>query len=461
MKTFIISLAALMLLMASPFNVSADFNKTKIAVLDFQLQGDRFENQDLGAIVAEWFITAMVRQGRFDVVERRLLKKILSEQQLAITGVIDQSSATELGRLLGVKVIISGSVMNLRDMIEINARIIDVESASIIAAESVRSSRASRLQDLVVDMSTKIMKNFPLEGYIVNRNEKSVTLDLGLRTGIKIGMKFSVYKEGQVIKHPKTGEVLEVERIKTGSISITEVRKKICKAKIDEESSPGSIDYGQMVKSLINKSSKKARLYVNVIPKSSRIKILNIGPRYERGIVLTPGSYNVEVSESGYETQHDWVNIDPGEQKNISFTLQAATVAHKTTATSATATKSTEYTLDVPAIIDTTAPALSPQNANYVRMLRSNDIRSMKATAQKITKAGLSNRDVLDVVEEELLKGFRSNTSSRHQIDTMAWFCKALGASGVSKYRSSLRVVTDTTSSRKLRRYCQQSLNKL
>jgi len=453
MKPFAVSLAALIILLAIPFNVSADFNKTKIAVLDFQLQGDSFKNQDLGAIVAEWFITAMVRQGRFDVVERRLLKKILSEQQLAISGVIDQSSATELGRLLGVKVIISGSVMNFRDMIEINARIIDVESASIIAAESVRSSRASRLQDLVVDMSGKIMKNFPLEGYIVNRSAKDVTLDLGLRTGIKTGMKFTVFKEGQVIKHPKTGEVLEVERIKTGTISITEVRKKICKANIDEENSPGSIDYGQMVKSLRENSSQKAHLYVNAIPETSRIRIINIGPRYERGMILAPGPYHIEVSAAGYETQQDWINIDPGKQKNISFTLVAATTEHKAAAAT------TDYTLQAPPIVDTTAPALSSQNKGHIRMLKSNNLRSVKDTARKITKAGLSNRAVLDVVEEKLLSGYR--TDSRHNVDTMAWLCKALGASGVSKYRSTLRKVTDTTPSRKLRKYCQQSLNRL
>ncbi len=94
-----------------PLSASAEFSKTKIAVLDFQLQGEDFDNKDMGTIVAEWFITAMVREGRFDVVERRMLEKILGEQKLAMSGVVDASSATQIGKLLGVKVIISGSVM--------------------------------------------------------------------------------------------------------------------------------------------------------------------------------------------------------------------------------------------------------------------------------------------------------------------------------------------------------------
>jgi len=228
----------------------ADFKKTKIAVLDFTLQGSNFETKDMGKIVAEWFITAMVKEGRFDVVERSMLEKILAEQKLAMSGIIDQDSASQLGKILGVKVIISGSVMKLRNVTEINARIIDVESASIIAAENVSSTNTTSLQRLVVQMSEKIIKNFPLEGYVVQRKGKELRIDLGRRAGVKQGMEFIVYKEGNVIKHPKTGEVLDVEQIETGKIKIVSVRGNISRATIVKETSPNAITYGQMVKSV-------------------------------------------------------------------------------------------------------------------------------------------------------------------------------------------------------------------
>ena len=164
-KLLIIAAAAMLM----PLSAGAEFSKTKIAVLDFQLQGEKFDNQDMGTIVAEWFITAMVREGRFDVVERRLLEKVLSEQKLAMTGIVDANSASQIGKVLGVKVIITGSVMKLQNITEINARIIDVENGSIITAENVRALSNTNLQELVVEMSRKIMKNFPLEGYVVNR----------------------------------------------------------------------------------------------------------------------------------------------------------------------------------------------------------------------------------------------------------------------------------------------------
>ena len=272
MKRLITLLLVLVLSTFVPFKVLADFKKTKIAVLDFKLQGHGYKTEDMGAIVAEWFITAFVKEGRFEVVERGSLKKILGEQKLGMTGVIDESTATKIGKLLGVKVIISGSVMKLENILEINARIIDVESASIIAAENVKSSRAAQLQDLVVQMSEKIIKNFPLEGYIVNRNDKSVTIDLGKRAGVKPGMKFIVYQEGKLIKHPKTGEILDVERIQTGTVMINNVRNKTSVADILYEETPGTIAYGQMVQSIVAQIKTEKSHYVATTTKKSKKK---------------------------------------------------------------------------------------------------------------------------------------------------------------------------------------------
>jgi len=252
MKRYIVFLIVLTFFISIPLAANADFKRTKIAVLDFELKGSGFETEDMGAIVAEWFITAFVKEGRFDVVERGLLKKILNEQKLGMSGILDETTATKIGKLLGVKIVISGSVLKLQNILEINARIIDVETASIIAAENVKSSAAVRLQDLVVRMSAKIIKNFPLEGYIVSRKtgKPKASIDLGRRAGVKEGMEFIVFKEGKIIRHPKTKEILDVETIETGRLIITKVRNKISKSDIVEEITPGAVKFGQMVKSL-------------------------------------------------------------------------------------------------------------------------------------------------------------------------------------------------------------------
>ena len=304
-------------------SVSAGFQKTRVAVLDFQLQGEGYETEDMGKIVAEWLITAFVKNGRFEVIERSLLKKIMEEQKLIMTGVVDEGSATKIGKLLGVKVIISGSLMKFQNVMEVNARIIDVENASIIAAEGVKSNSAVRLEDLVIRMADKIIKDFPLEGYIVNRDKNKVILDLGKRTGVKRGMRFIAYKEGAVIKHPKTGEVLDVKKIETGLIEITSISKKIAHGIIIKEPSPGSIEYGQMVLSTIKFASpNKSKLFVNTDPENTKIRILNISPVYQRGMELKAGKYHLEVSAAGYKKAKQWVELTAGENKEIYIALE-------------------------------------------------------------------------------------------------------------------------------------------
>jgi len=254
----VLILAALFVLALLPSAARAEFKKTKIAVLDFQIQGGRNDNPDMGKIVAEWFITALVQEGRFDVIERRLLEKVLQEQKIGVSGIVDESSASKLGKVLGAKIVITGTVLEFQNVLEVNARILEVESSSIIAAESVKSSSgAARLEDLVVEMSQKIIKDFPLEGYIAQRNEKSVLLDLGHRAGIRKGMRFIAYKEGRVIKHPKTGEILDIETIETGEIEITAVNTKTSTGTIVKELAPGAVEYGMMVRSSTREQSMR------------------------------------------------------------------------------------------------------------------------------------------------------------------------------------------------------------
>lgn len=322
-KGLVVTFLALVFSLLIAGSVAADFKKTKVAVLDFELQGGGFETADMGQIVSEWLITALVKEGRFDVVERRLLKKLMEEQKLVMTGIVDASSATELGKLLGVKAIISGSVMRVQNIIEVNARIIDVESGSIAAAESVRSTTAIQLEDLIGQMAEKIIKDFPLEGYVVHRDKNTILIDLGKHAGVKRGMRFIVFKEGSVIKHPKTGEVLDVEKIQTGMAEVKKVNEKTAKAEILEEKAAGTIEYGDMVKNVVEPvADRQGRLRVDTDPGGAQVRILNIGPRYRHGMELAPGRYHVEVSADGYEIKRQWVVLGAGEDKRVTIHLE-------------------------------------------------------------------------------------------------------------------------------------------
>lgn len=227
---------------------AADYHKTKVAVLDFQQQGS-FANQDVGKIVAEWFTTSLVEAGRFEVIERRLMQQILQEQKMGTSGLLDPSSASRLGKLLGVKTVVTGTVQSYERTYELNVRLINVETGAIITADRVRAGSTTSLNDLVAKISARIIRHFPLDGYVVKRDAMNVMVDLGRQAGVRPGMQFNVYVEGAPVRHPKTGEVLSIERIPKGMLKIVEVRDKTAQAVILQESCLDCVQAGQQVSS--------------------------------------------------------------------------------------------------------------------------------------------------------------------------------------------------------------------
>lgn len=103
---------------------------------------------------------------------------------------------------------------------------------------------------------------------------------------------------------------------------------------------------------------------------------------------------------------------------------------------------------------------LSPDVARYISMLKSDDISLKKDAAKRITRSGLSEEKLFEVVNEELLK-MSPNSTDNNYVDTTAWLCKALAASGMPKYKETLKKITETTSSGNLKKHCQNSLEML
>ena len=136
-----------------------------------------------------------------------------------------------------------------QDIIEVDVRVINVENASIIAAESAKSTAAAPLERLTDQLVEKIIKFFPFKGIVVFRKGNIITIDLGRCDGVKSGMHFAVFKEHKVIRHPETKLIVDYDRIQTGIFEIENVKDKISTASILVENFSGAITSKQMVES--------------------------------------------------------------------------------------------------------------------------------------------------------------------------------------------------------------------
>jgi len=111
-KLFItaIALAAISFIGCSSIDVNiskkVDVNKKmkKVAVLPFDVKGAGWGDEFADAITHQFFKT-----GKIEVAEREAIEKIMKEQNLTMTGIVeDNEQATRVGQLLGADVIIIG-----------------------------------------------------------------------------------------------------------------------------------------------------------------------------------------------------------------------------------------------------------------------------------------------------------------------------------------------------------------
>ena len=109
----------------------------KTAVVEFSEKGD-LGIKDAGSIIAEWMTTALNKTGAFEVYERLSLSKLMEEHKLGQTGLLDDKTIAEIGRIRGVEAIITGSVLKFGNVISVTAKLIDVVTAKIIRSSDIK-----------------------------------------------------------------------------------------------------------------------------------------------------------------------------------------------------------------------------------------------------------------------------------------------------------------------------------
>lgn len=93
----------------------AQKGKIRVAVLDFENNSTTCgwwwcTREHLGRAAADQLVTHLVKTGKFSVIERDKLDLVLKEQSLGASGAIDPRTAVQLGKLLGVQLILTGSI---------------------------------------------------------------------------------------------------------------------------------------------------------------------------------------------------------------------------------------------------------------------------------------------------------------------------------------------------------------
>ena len=273
------SRAALTLLL-SGLAATAAFaqGKVRIAVMNFENNSTwAYWGDNLGRAAADEITTQLVQTGKFTVVERTQLEALLAEQDLGASGRVSSSTAAQIGKVLGVQLVLTGSITQFsiertsagfrgiggsysKAESKLDLRLISAETGEIVAVAEgegnkrmgggyFRGAGAERtfdqgaaqealrpaVEDAVAKVSAQADQFASLqpaapEGQVVGAREGLFYINRGGNAGVKVGQRFEVHRVIDEIKDAD-GRVLDRVVGKVGVLEVTQVlsQSAVCK----------------------------------------------------------------------------------------------------------------------------------------------------------------------------------------------------------------------------------------
>ncbi len=222
--------------------------KRRIGVVDFENKTKYGANR-LGTSASDILITELAKSGKFIVVERDKIGKLMEEQKFGMSGAVDPNTAAKMGRILGLNAIVTGAISQFGETTEgseyllaqskrqlvkatVDIRVVDVETGQILYADS-GAGLAKKSSGGVLGLGTRAGYDETLEGEalraaivkfvnnivgqvskkpwscrVADADGSSVYLNAGHDSGVEIGTKMTTYKIGRAIKDPSSGMVI-------------------------------------------------------------------------------------------------------------------------------------------------------------------------------------------------------------------------------------------------------------
>ncbi|MCZ2154510.1 MAG: curli production assembly protein CsgG [Bryobacterales bacterium] len=274
--------------------------KKRVAVLDFEYGTVQTwvshmfgQNVDVGRGVSDLLVEKLLATGKYSLIERSALDKVLKEQNFSNSDRADSTTAAKIGAVLGVDAIITGSITkfgsddnstglggfgrslggfgmggiklkNAKAVVGISARIIDVNTAEILAAvtgngESKRKGAslagaggggwnsggggidmsnsnfretligeatdtavtdlANQLAEKASVMPTRVVS---VSGLVADVSGNTLVLNVGTSTGLKVGDKLVIERKVREIRDPASGKVIRAITEAVGTVTVTE-----------------------------------------------------------------------------------------------------------------------------------------------------------------------------------------------------------------------------------------------
>lgn len=277
-------------------------NKPRVAIIEFPVNdanlwsGFKPHKREISSALVDLFTTALVEKGSLRVFERERLASIMKEQNLGLSGNITPDTAVKIGKLIGVQYLLTGRVtefamkgksfggafnvafkyksQELKGRLDI--RLIRTDTGEIVYVDKGSGEKKFKslkvasfgggtdfdetmvndifepiIEGMAQKMSSKVssLKIAPAalsknEGTIIKVSDGEVFISLGTRNGVNNGDTFTVFRKGDALIDPDTGEELGADEETIGTVTITKASEKFSVCKVNS----GNVKKGDIVK---------------------------------------------------------------------------------------------------------------------------------------------------------------------------------------------------------------------
>ena len=132
--------AVLMLILMGVLPSVSHAQARRVAVLDFANAAKDPAVEALGPAIAETLTTKLQSIRVLHLVERHRLYRLLQEQQLHQTDLVDPLHAVHVGKLLDAERVVLGTYVKRGDSVRVTARVVDTATGAIVATSQVHGT---------------------------------------------------------------------------------------------------------------------------------------------------------------------------------------------------------------------------------------------------------------------------------------------------------------------------------
>jgi len=98
--------------------------------------------------------------------------------------------------------------------------------AAFVLPVAVGAEERSPLDPVVARLTDHVLSEFPkVEGLVVKAEADRIYITLGARHGVRAGMKLTVLRKGEALRHPQTGELIGHVEEEVGQVQLQQVQE--------------------------------------------------------------------------------------------------------------------------------------------------------------------------------------------------------------------------------------------